>query len=410
MPIQLKPKPKQPVIEAPQIEKFAEEEEEEEFTAKQTNILNTKMSKSDSDDEQPQIQFEEPASSKKSLKYNLKNQYLDQEDFYPKSFTPVYSDRSGGRKQMGMAEMKPFFNMVSSGKARDIVRKKHFMADTPFQNWRSKDEARQAYDAGLIDYDGDGIANEFVVRKKLKDGSLTDVAVNGYTTKRSDFPLQYQYLNQYPTREARSGGNNIKLYAKNLYDAKYLDDHMTIDKDKLNATMAKDDMKYLRGAMDNGYDIKKPKDLSPYQIFGKYVIHPAIKEAIHLAAHSDDVDDLKAYRKQLVQTYGFGFAASLLSQFYWVYVLEPSLRRVAAMNPDWFKTQIGKFEVWVREHTDNKQYQYTDTTANNTELAHFLAKNKGFKSYIKQTVAKFVTLENWKTYVNEFSLVIKNMF
>ena len=115
-------------------------------------------------------------------------------------------------------DIEALLNVVGSKNARDITRKNHFMSKAAFDEWNAK-QPEGKYWGDYRDVDDDG-TDEFVVRGKNEDGPL--VAINGYTTKKSDWAVRRDYYEAYPKIGTRPTGG-IGAFAKALYGEEYDD-------------------------------------------------------------------------------------------------------------------------------------------------------------------------------------------
>ena len=119
--------------------------------------------------------------------------------------------------------------------------------------------------------------------------------VNGYTTKRSDWPHQYSYYYNFPTRKDRSG-KPLSLFKKAFWQTNY-----TEDGDDYNAL---GDVTYVDPFGDqvnlSGYGIHEPKRMSPYTRYRKFVIGPLFPEVIRELAQNNQIYVPKRYRLQIL--------------------------------------------------------------------------------------------------------------
>ena len=203
-------------------------------------------------------------------------------------------------------------NLVSSKMARDIVRSGNFMPGQ-FDIWNRKKSGGNGKYSGISeDLDNDGI-DEFVVRRGDKI-----VAVNGYTTKASDFPFKARYYSYAPTAEARRETPYRKYLDDVYYGPVYNDDGSKIVKWKGNdASDSKFKTKYRK------HSTHAPSALSPYRAVSQYIVAPAIKVAIYEFANGIK-EKAKIVRKALMQKYTGGkpFESITASQFYKVNVTD----------------------------------------------------------------------------------------
>lgn len=196
-------------------------------------------------------------------------------------------------------------NVVSSKNARDIVRSTNFMPG-PFQIWNAKPNGgNKKYVGGYEDLDGDRI-NEFVVKR---NGKI--VAVNGYTTKKSDFPFKAKYYETHPTSKDRKVQPYNEYLTNVYYGAQYSPDGSSITR----WTGQNPNDEQFRNAYKK-HNTHQPRPLSTYQAFSKFIVGPACKEAFR-ALGEGRPEKMKIARKVACDKTGFKmFEASITSITY----------------------------------------------------------------------------------------------
>ena len=150
---------------------------------------------------------------------------LGDDDFsdMPAYVAPVRAYRSG--KLRGRYGIEEIAQIVGSKRFRDIKRSGNFMPGQ-FDIWNEKENGgNRKYWGGYQDADGDGLEHEFVVRRGDKHGPM--VAVNGYTTKRSDWGARSLFYTKNPTRWQRKG-KTAKTYMRDEYYVPDYDDGMDV--------------------------------------------------------------------------------------------------------------------------------------------------------------------------------------
>ena len=177
--------------------------------------------------------------------------------------------------------------IVGSKRFRDVKRSANFMPGQ-FELWNGKNGNK--YWGGYQDLDKDEI-NEFVVRRKDEHGPM--IAVNGYTTKRSDWGARELYYQDNPTRESRSKNGPLKKYIRSYYNPTY-DDTGKITKWGIKPGSEEDP---FHDKMYDRYIKYTPKDLSPYQAIQKYIFTPVFKAYLQ---------ESNMTRKQFIESFGFG--------------------------------------------------------------------------------------------------------
>ena len=246
-----------------------------------------------------------------------KNAEVEGYDDMPKFVRRAPAHRVGGvgrfRGRDGIDEIA---QLVGSKRFRDIKRSGNFMPGQ-FELWNAKENGGNGkYWGDYQDVDGDEI-NEFVVRRGNKAGPM--IAVNGYTTKRSDWGARELYYQNNPTREERRKYGSLKKYMRSFYDPTY-DDTGKITKWGIKPGSDTDP---LHNEMYNRYIKYTPKDLSPYQAIQKYVFTPAFDAFLHEA---------KMTRKQFIDEFGFGSIARSASNVYNILVKNAIYAKLVRTN------------------------------------------------------------------------------
>ena len=135
----------------------------------------------------------------------------DSDDFsdMPEYIPPIKTVHRRGPR--GRDAINEIAQIVGSKRFRDIKRSGNFMPGQ-FDIWNAKETGgNNQYWGGYQDVDGDGLAHEFVVRREKETGPM--VAVNGYTTKRSDWAARKTFYENNPSREDRKG-KTVKTYMR----------------------------------------------------------------------------------------------------------------------------------------------------------------------------------------------------
>ena len=117
-------------------------------------------------------------------------------------------------KLRGRYGINELAQIVGSRAYRDINRSGKFMPGQ-FQIWNASETGgNNKFWGGYEDADGDGLAHEFVVRRGTASGPMT--AVNGYTTKHSDWVGRKAFYEAYPKRADRKG-KTVKSFMRDEY-------------------------------------------------------------------------------------------------------------------------------------------------------------------------------------------------
>ena len=187
---------------------------------------------------------------------------------------PEYIRQSGSHKKVGMDELtnivlnlqrdfKRVAGALSVQGAQAIVNK-HNATSKPSAHWRVQHE----------DINGDNIP-DIVIRNSKNE----PVVVNGWTTKRSDYPTRYMYYNTYPTREDRKGHPYPDFKRDELHQVKY--DDTSIDVHKRGNVESYNEQAYPANWQLGSYNVPKPKRLGAYQRFQRYILKDRLDYIIH---------------------------------------------------------------------------------------------------------------------------------
>ena len=226
----------------------------------------------------------------------------DSDDFsdMPEYIPPIKTVHRRGPR--GRDAINEIAQIVGSKRFRDIKRSGNFMPGQ-FEIWNAKETGgNKQYWGGYQDVDGDGLAHEFVVRREKETGPM--VAVNGYTTKRSDWAARKTFYENNPSREDRKG-KTVKTYMRDeYYNPEY--EGMQIKSWGVEPGSENDD---FRNDKEWSRYIKyTPKEMSPYQAVNKYIFMPALK--LYL-------DNMGVTQKDyLAQNGGVAVLSRLLSEIY----------------------------------------------------------------------------------------------
>ena len=213
-------------------------------------------------------------------------------------------------------------NLVSSKQARDIVRSSHFMPGQ-FEIWNSNPKGgNNKYTGRDIDLDGDRIP-EFVVKKGDKI-----VAVNGYTTKTSDFPFRRKFYEAYPEPSERSKHRMNEYLSDEYYKPIYNDDYSAIDRwDGVDPTTEEFMNKY------KNFRTHKPTKFSTYRAIAQLIAGPACKAAFAFIAKGDG-PKAKIAREVAIEVSGKkAFETSIAVSVYDSLIKIPFMQSIADQIP-----------------------------------------------------------------------------
>ena len=112
----------------------------------------------------------------------------------------------------GMEYLK---HVVGSECARDLRRNGGFMSPESFAEWKRTYDRKNEYQGSIRNVDNDP-EEEFVVERLDSKGNPYLVAVNGWTTVKSDYPVRKAWYAANPTHEQRKA-NKFKPFLKSHY-------------------------------------------------------------------------------------------------------------------------------------------------------------------------------------------------
>lgn len=168
---------------------------------------------------------------------------------------------------------------------------KHNKAN-PKSPWKLNkiDPSQPASLHNLTDINNDGIPDVII-----SNANNYPMYVNGYTTKRSDYPIRLNYYNEYPTRKSRKG-YPISEYKKDIWNPEYVDSG---DDFKAYGNVDFSFPNQLKGYNIKGYSVKEPKRMSSYSRYRKFVVGPIVDKLINQLSNNH-VFIPKAYKLQLL--------------------------------------------------------------------------------------------------------------
>lgn len=275
----------------------------------------------------------------------------------------------------------PLHQIVGSRLHQDIVRRNNFMPGQ-FNEWNEKPTGGGGkYWGGDNDVDGDGIP-EFVVRKGGEHGPI--VAVNGYTTKQSDWIARRRFYEQNPNSAARKG-KTVRSFMKDYFKPTY-DNKGDITTWTIAPTGDVDYNKYHKM-----YNFHAPKSMSPYRAIGAHIVFPAIKTAFYTIAGNNHVL-AKYVRKIVVHHYGTkAYEAMVLSGIYNQLVKDPLLNSIEGSLE-----QIKQDYITLKKSTKGSNFnpQFDNpNSADYKEFERWLFNKKDIKDKVKNYVDTMLTTQ-----------------
>ena len=277
--------------------------------------------------------------------------------------------RGNGGRFRGRDGIEEIAQLVGSNRFRDIKRSSNFMPGQ-FQIWNARENGGNGkYWGGYQDVDKDGKAHEFVVRRGDEDGPL--IAVNGYTTKQSDWGARRLFYEAYPNRSDRSG-KTVKTYMRDEYYIPDYDDGMDVKNWTIIPGSDQDDLR--EWTMYNNYT---PKSMSPYQAINKYIVQPALE----LYLKNNGID-----KKNYIATNGGVGALSRLASAVYDFLVKNQVIDYLRDTGD-----FDNYEAYYQATHDINDPDYE------VKLEKYVLNRKDVKGYIKEYVAKLLNESRIKT-------------
>lgn len=309
----------------------------------------------------------DPASYDKDGNYNLND--LD--------FDNSKTVRTGNYKykpRYGMNELK---DIVSSAHARDIKRIDGLTTTKSAAKYLAK-RGMNKYKVREEDLDGDKFPETVVY-----DPADNIYAINGYTTKPSDYVYRRKYYEEYPTRKVRSGktlNHYINEYYQPSYDENGIDIHYKKDKTT--------DPYYIY-AKKKGYKVNLPSKLSPYRAFSKFIVKPLydyILNELASVGNGNFEDELKEIKKRL----GVSGYTRVLTATYNKHIANKIIAEIQK-NQQVYQGIVNDFDV-INNKRDENKILVKGSEAYNKALVNYIKKRKIYKvnegNYVRLLVGK----------------------
>ena len=294
-----------------------------------------------------------------------KGQLVDDFSDMPAFVRRAPQPRGNGGRFRGRDGIEEIAKLVGSKRFRDIKRSSNFMPGQ-FQLWNARENGGNGkYWGGYQDVDDDKKAHEFVVRRGGEDGPM--IAVNGYTTKQSDWGARRLFYETYPKRSDRKG-MTTKTFMRDEYYIPDYENGMDVKNWVIEPGSEQDDLR--KWDMYNNYT---PKSMSPYQAVNKYIVQPALD--LYLAKQGIDK---KTY---IADNGGVGVLSRLASAIYDFLVKNQVID---------FLRDTGEFNEYEAYYQATHDIDDPDYEA---KLEKFVLNRKEVKDYIKDYVAG-VILDN----------------
>ena len=251
---------------------------------------------------------------------------------------------------MGIQSLK---DIVGSKLGRDIKRHTHFMCPETFKLWnktygkRKNGTDKYWYD-DTKDVDGDYIPEFIVGRNDSKGKKLEDdiIAVNGWTTVKSDYPIRSKYLSKYPLLKQRTGKDG--KHFKDFVDEYYL----TEENMSPNGWFPKDE--YVRDRAIKMYDQYKYNLHMPnptaFQVFMREVMWVA-----HKICTTEIADKLELKLKDINDKYPIGNVVKEGKKFFDKWILKPYIE--ALKQEEAYETYKNKYITNLRRVKKSAEFK-----------------------------------------------------
>lgn len=230
-------------------------------------------------------------------------------------------------------------HVVGSECARDLRRRAGFMSPESFAEWKQKYDKKNQYQGAMRNVDNDP-EEEFVVERFDAQGNPYLVAVNGWTTVKSDYPVRKAWYSANPTLEQRRR-NKFKPFLKSHY--------LT---EEYKAPSGYPNHAYLEKLTQDQYDNYKYNLRMPNpkarQEFMKEIIWEAYKRVISLL--SEDTQRTKEdISNACNQRWEPGWVARKGAEIYNAWFVEPTM---ANMRQSQY--YIDEMEKYARKFVNSK--------------------------------------------------------
>ena len=279
-------------------------------------------------------------------------------------------------KYKGRANLNDVWKLVGSKAGRAIYKDPDYMSEGTLNILNGKRIARgqKPYLGTWESVDEDAVP-EFVVR----DHNKNIVAVNGYTTKRSDWDIMNKYYTQYPSRDDRHD-NPFRDFVNDYYeddpDVKFETDAAGFPTDEY--------LERRKAAQKNSiYSMRLPNPTA-YNIFTKNLVSPIIKLKVNELAEANGVER-EHIMSLLKDAYGEGWMLSFISQLWNGLVKTPFL--TLARNTKEYKDYFDAFQL------KHRNSELTEKEKQEKFIKSFM-NLKGIKLALKKWISPMLTKGN----------------
>ncbi len=284
-------------------------------------------------------------------------------------------DRSG---RVGVD--KALWDIVGKHKTRDIVRNTNWISPMAFKKWSLRYPNEAAKFEGAWEYHNpEDNESEFVIRRVIKDIPREEwplVAINGYTTKASDYGIRSKYYDDeslYDEETNKFKGSREKTigdFANEYFDkeyqlSKYLEQDTGYPTDEYYNTL-----KQIKNDYGGRLHISAP---SPYNIFTKKIVTEAYNTIVEQFEVQFNIPQDKT-KYILNQLYGPGWLLERSSTAWKTYVKEPFL--------DNLKNYVSNLDAWQTKF---------QSTERKIKFGEWIMRQKPIKTVFKDYCRQILT-------------------
>ena len=275
---------------------------------------------------------------------------------------------------------KELWDVVGKSKTRDIVRNTNWISPLAFAKWGKRYPAEAAkFEGNWERHNPMDEESEFVVRRKISGVSPEKwplVAINGYTTKASDYGIRSKYYEDekhYDNETNKFIGGRLKPigeFAREYFNKQYqlnnyLDPNTGYPTEKYYSTL-----KQIKNDYGGRLHISAP---SPYNIFTKKIVTGAYNVIVNEFEKRCKVPADKT-KYILNQLYGPGWLLERSSNAWKTYVKEPFL--------DNLKNYVSNLDAWQTKF---------QSTERKIKFGEWIMRQKPIKTVFKDYCRQILT-------------------
>ena len=324
---------------------------------------------------------------------------------------------SGGRKRGRVGVDRSLWKLVGESGSRDIVRNSNWISEKALDSWHKRTKGKYADKiAGVYEkYNDDDTTPEFVVRRVVPGVENRDewplLAVNGYTTRLSDYPIRKEYYDAPSMYDPKTnkflGGKHktIGQFATDKFNTDYKLDEL-VDAAGYPTKDYMDAIKELKRQHKGRIHFTVP---SPYNLFAKNIITAAYNYVVvaYSKKYNLAIEDIKsAINKQ----FGLGWILKLTSKVWNDEIKNPFLNQL----PNIVSGYDSKLNVLLSEYlADNPDAKATKGLKNklSSKLNERLMNKKEVKNAFKEYCREILTPDtiSWNAIMTELGEYFNKM-